>query len=269
MSSLYIAGTAVALGSAYILSKFCKSSKPPEISNEEFWYGVRNVESAVMTKGQIIVHGNRSFSSLKAAQKTIFLYSTNPSKFLVDHAYSKVEAGSNVLDLGSGTGANSLPLCLMRCNVVAIDKMVETTAIYRKALSDLTASTTPKFITGDITSCKYPEGMDLVICEDTLPYIKPVNLQTTLEKIFKALRPGGFFVGTIFFEPAAKDPDLDILRKIGAHFYPSKEMALEIISRSGFEIRETQEKESKPGHSNTCVHFLAVKPKKPIVYLVV
>ncbi|HSW72004.1 MAG TPA: class I SAM-dependent methyltransferase, partial [Chlamydiales bacterium] len=156
-----------------------------------------------------------------------------------------------------------------------------TTVVYRKALSDLTAAwnkkhqnqfnppTTPTFIIGDISSCKYPEDVDLVICEDTLPYITPVNLQPTLAKIFKALRLGGIFVGTIFFEPSTKDPDLELIRKIGAHFYPSKEIALEIISRSGFEIRQSQEKISKPGHPNTCVHFLAVKPKKPNVYLVV
>lgn len=282
MSAIYLtAGTAFALGAAFALTKFCKSSKPPAMSNEEFWHTVSKVESATVKKGPIIVDGKQYFRSLKDAQRAFFTNCNRRSQFIVDHAYPLVQAGSNVLDLGSGTGANSAPLCIYRCNVTAIDKMVETTVGYQKELSRLTTKwhekhqnecnppTTPTFIVGDIASCKYPEDVDLVICEDTLPYIKPVNLQTTLAKIFNAIRPGGFFVGSIFFEPLTKDPDLDLMRKIGAHFYPTKEMALEIISRSGFEIRQSQEIENTLGHPNNSVHFLAVKPKKPTVYLVV
>ena len=105
--------------------------------------------------------------------------------------------------------------------------------------------------------------LDHVICPDTLPYIPPAEMQKTMQKIFQALRPGGIFFGTLFFQPSPVDNDhIKRLRSLGAHFYPNKEWALEIISRSGFEIQKSSKR--RDGGLFSTSHAVEFTAKKPL-----
>ena len=83
-----------------------------------------------------------------------------------------------------------------------------------------------------------------------------------MDKIFQALRPGGQFIGTIFFTPnKANNPLVEAMKKIDAHFYPNKSFAREIITQSGFLIKnETERRDGGLFSQSHCLEFLAVKP---------
>jgi hypothetical protein len=51
------------------------------------------------------------------------------------------------------------------------------------------------------------------------------------------------------------------MNKLGAHFYPGKDFARQIITRSGFEIMKDIERQDAGFFSSRhCLEFLAVKP---------
>lgn len=265
--------TVLALGgvTVYLVKKTCflSGQNKPILSEEAFWDTVKDFPTMINEKEPIMI-GRTAFSNLSVAQREIALSCTKISDYVKTFLVQSSFEGS-VLDLGCGVGANAIPLIAKGCQVTAIDKEKSVITAYNankmslfieKNLSPVNHLQEARSIVGDITEESYPENIDAVICVDTLPFIRPSKLKATMDKIFQALRPGGQFVGTLFFQPKnAKDPLVEEMGKLGAYFYPDKNFAREIITRSGFQImKETERRYGGFFSHSHCLEFLAVKP---------
>ncbi|VHO02644.1 class I SAM-dependent methyltransferase [Candidatus Rhabdochlamydia sp. T3358] len=271
--------TALAVVTTCVFKKICNSfPKPLPLSKEKFWQIVKTVQTTAGKEEEpVVIQGKELFPTLKEGKLEMSLSCNGLSGYVKSYLTEK----GTVLDLGCGIGANSIPLYQKGWKVTAIDQEAESIKRYdERALRALftfsreTCETSPHAITGDITTYEYPENVDAVICVDVLPYISPADLRKTLKKIFKALRPGGKFVGTLFFQPRSeKRPVAEFLGKLGAHFYPDKNFASEIITRSGFQIKQQRVRKEKESilsfawldaltgrDSSACLEFLAIKP---------
>ena len=231
------------------------------LSNERFWRKVEEVPTKAK-EGPIVFQGRELFSSLAECKRNIFLTCTKQSEF-VRTSLIESDFKGTVLDLGCGLGANSIPLYSEKgCKVIAIDNLPEVIKVYSdnvRILSNRTSNKEPNIITGDIVVYEYPENVDAVIGVDILPYIAPANLKMVMEKIFNALRPGGKFVGTLFFN-SAENVFLDMMGKMGSHLYPDKEFVGEIVTRSGFQMKLQHLRDDNLPFPPFCFEFVAEKP---------
>lgn len=261
----------LALGvvTVYLVKKACfRSEKNKSLLSEKAFWDIVEKFPTVKNESDAIVIGNTTFSNLSTAQKEMAMSCTKTSDYVKTYLIQSSFKGT-VLDLGCGIGANAIPLVAKGCQVTIIDREDVIMAyngnemgLFLRNMSNWNDLQQARSIVGDITEEAYPENIDAVICVDTLPYIRPSRLKATMDKIFQALRPGGQFIGTIFFKPKkANGPFVEAMNKLGAHFYPDKDFAREIITRSGFQV--TKETERRDGgffsHSH-CLEFLAVKP---------
>jgi cyclopropane fatty-acyl-phospholipid synthase-like methyltransferase len=103
------------------------------------------------------------------------------------------------------------------------------------------AFNTPKekinFLHADIEEIKsYRENFDLVIAVDILPYVKPKNQKTTMEKIHACMTTHGYLIGSIFTDTDGSSELLrSVMRQLGAHFYNDEnEFIKQFIEHSGF-----------------------------------
>lgn len=194
---------------------------------------------------------------LKQDQQLLPKSSANTSEY-VKECFVQSRFQGRVLDLGGGSGANTLPLIEKGCKVTIIDK--DPDAIFEFCLNEFSLFGGLELhyhaMVGDITEKAYPKNMDAIICVDMLPYIPPSKLQVTLDKIYGALHPGGQFVGTLFLLPH-KSNVIDGVCIKGAHFCENKELARKIITQSGFKI--VKDREYDKDKSFSFLEFLAVK----------
>lgn len=246
------------------------SSKTEALSEERFWSKVEEASTKLNEEAPVVIQGKTLFPSLKEARREMALNCSKHSAYVATY-FMEAQDKRTVLDLGCGLGVNSLPLLQKGWEVTAIDKLPEAINLYNLKFLCLFASnkpplTKPTVVMDDIVTCAYPENVDAVICVDVLHYIPPMHLKNTLKKIFQAVRPGGQFIGTLFFLPSElRDRSqvsgvlVEFLTKLGAHFYPGKEFTREIITRSGFKIVADRERDDG-GQTPPCLEFLAEKP---------
>jgi SAM-dependent methyltransferase len=267
-SQLLTATLALSIATICIIAKtcFCYRKSASALSEKTFWQVVEKSPMAINEKSPIVI-GGTSFPNLAAAQKSIALSCTKMSDYVYKHVIQSSFQGT-VLDLGCGIGVNSIPLTAKGCQVTIIDQEKDAIAAcyalqanLRRISPNYCDLKAPYSIVGDITDVAYPERIDAVICVDTLPYIRPSKLKATMTKIFQALRPGGLFIGTIFFIPKKPNDSVIIaMRKCGVYFYKDKDFAHEIITRSGFAIKKETERQDHERIPSHCLEFLAVKP---------
>ena len=202
---------------------------------------------------------DKTYTKRADAQKLIAVTCTQTSAYVKKYFIDSDFKGC-VLDLGSGIGANALPLAAKNCPVIVIDKQKEAIEKLLK-ISDRAGLQIDRAIIGDITEESYPENMDAVVCVDTLPYIHPSKLKATMNKIHKALRPNGLFIGTIFFK-LKKNDNLFIknMIEIGVNFYPNQDFVRKIINLSGFKIKNETIYEDETISGLYIFEFLAKKP---------
>ncbi len=237
------------------------------MTNTKFWEKIENTSTLAKEDAPVTI-GRTTFPSPAHARKQMFL-SCNFTADFVKKFLVKSNFKGTVLDLGGGTGANALPLVAKGCKVTLIEKDHDVISTYISNEDQLFAQRyinlqnlqRAQTIEADITTSQYPQNMDAVICFDTLPYIPPSQLRATMNKIFQTLRPGGKFIGTIFFKPDQKtDPLINAMSQLGAHFYPDKAFARQIITRSGFQILQEQVLEEEDCFNANCLEFIAEKP---------
>lgn len=142
------------------------------------------------------------------------LYFTRPHlTLMLAYQYFEMENQSfgKAVDLGAGTGRDTLFLLEKGWEVLALDK--EELAIdiilnrVEQNLANLETSTI------SFSEMNLPENVDLINASFSLPYAKPEEFYEVWEKISSSLRPGGRFCGHFFGENDSwsNKPDLTFL----------------------------------------------------------
>ncbi|HSX11687.1 MAG TPA: class I SAM-dependent methyltransferase [Chlamydiales bacterium] len=241
-------GLALAAVTGYAVKKMvCPPTQKP-LSDTAFWERIETTPTAAEESGPFVA-GDTTYPSVADAKRTIMLSCDATSEFVYKHLIRPDFKGT-VLDLGGGTGANALPLVAKGCKVTLIEE--EKSAIDGYDVNEIGLRVfkgsnwnqlhRAQTICADLTEHPYPKNVDAVICVDTLPYLPPAKLKATMDKIFQALRPGGKFIGTIYYKSNPEGDQLtESMGKLGAHFYPGKDFAREIVTRSGFQIKQERE----------------------------
>lgn len=202
-------------------------------------------------------------SAILREKEKIPLISNRKSSILIDYLDSEHHRPGYALDLGCGAGTNALPLLRKGWQVTAIDIHAGALAKFQSQIPPHALSSA-KLIENDIASTQFEENhYDLVVAMDSLPYLLPSTLMATLEKIHKALIPGGLFMGTLFFEDAKKPSSLEtrMHRKCGAH-YLRGDFVKSCLTHAGFHILLSKLRMDKPNEIEKCIsaEFMCQKP---------
>ena len=98
------------------------------------------------------------------------------------------------VDLACGTGSVAMLLSQEGLNVTAVDMSVEMLTVAQQKASCL--SKPPVFVCQPLQELYLPRGVDLAVCAlDSLDYItNPADCQKAMQRIYKALNPGGIFI---------------------------------------------------------------------------
>lgn len=113
--------------------------------------------------------------------------------------YQKIMALEGVkprtaVDLACGTGSVALILSEMGLQVTGVDLSEEMLTVAMDKASVLNHP--PMFVCQSLQELHLPRGVDLAVCAlDSLDYItKPEDCQEAIQRIYKALNPGGIFI---------------------------------------------------------------------------
>ena len=202
-------------------------------------------------------------SEILKAKKLCFLSCERPSSILIDYLGSRDHISGLALDLGCGIGTNALPLLENGWQVTAIDIHASVLTKFQSQIP-MHALSRATLINNHIDSTEFQENYyDLVLAIDSLPYLLPSTLMATLERIHRALIPGGFFMGTLFFEDPKKPSSLEIRmhRKCGAH-YLKGDFVRSCLTHSGFQILLSKLRMHNPyeKEKSVAVEFMCIKP---------
>lgn len=248
-------------------------------SHAETWKRLESIPSLVKGDNEPILIGGRVvFTSLLNYKIQSAQVVGKMSQFVADYLTTASKNGI-ALDLGCGSGCNSIPLLKREWTVIAVDNFPQALESYQKNLQQNKKwgfwNKVPKYIENnylkliqeDIVTYDYPtKKFDLVICTDVLPYISPKKLQDLMHKIHNTLVLNGTFIGTVFF--LSENPPLnqktyrELCGKLGAHFYPEKDIAV-LLEDVGFtiqryEVRSDLDLASKY-YGPTCINFILKK----------
>jgi SAM-dependent methyltransferase len=126
------------------------------------------------------------------------LITTKEVDFLVQEL--SLSKGSRVLDLFCGTGRHSIEL--VRRGIVAVG--IEFNADYLRlaAARAQAAGVAPTFVQGDVRDTDFGDGYDaIIIMYHSFGYFEDAEDRRILQKVYKALRPGGY----LFLEILSRD----------------------------------------------------------------
>ena len=162
----------------------------------------------------------------------------NVSKFLEKISFNKP---FSFLDIGCGNGwvirkmaAN--PNCK---KAIGIDKSKKMIVQAEKNIKN----SKEKFIHTDIETWKYSGKFDFIFSMESLYYSDSIEMALT--KIFKILKPGGyFFCGTDFYTDNKATAKWAEMMKIQMHLHSKKEWK-NLFSNTGFETTSKQIKDLK------------------------
>lgn len=112
-----------------------------------------------------------------------------------------------ILDLGCGTGGHAIPLALMGYEVVGVDRSEAMLARARAKASAIEPAHVRQrvlFVQGDIRKIDLGTAFDaLLMMFAVLGYqLENDDLDATLSVVSRHLRPGGLFLGDVWFGPA-------------------------------------------------------------------
>jgi len=97
-------------------------------------------------------------------------------------------------DLACGTGSVSVLLADHGLSVIGVDISPEMLTMASGKTAD--RENAPLFVCQDLTQLHLPKGVDLAVCAlDSLDYIiDPKNCRQAIQRVYKALNPGGCFI---------------------------------------------------------------------------
>ena len=118
------------------------------------------------------------------------------------------------VDLGSGTGKDTLYLLNKGWQVVAVDFSAKAITILRTRAEENNFIKLQTQI-ADFKQMQLPPNLDMINATYSLPFVEPQHFLQVWQDVNQHLRPGGFFVGN-FFGPTddfAKDNSMTLLNK--------------------------------------------------------
>lgn len=226
-----------------------------EMSQAEFWEKIEmkrgfNPNAPVEIQGKVLGTGFQ-------VQEQIFLESGKVSTYVIEYMDTVAIPGRG-LDLGCGTGANTLPLLDRGWSIIGIDNCVKGLQMLGKVASERGKNHLLTLMEADITSQEYPPGkFDLIVCINVLPYIQPTKLRALMVKIHSSLRPNGRFIGTFFFSNSSTDlAKAESLEKFGMHLYEGEYMGPALLKHTGFQVEDESLKDFGEG-LKICYEFVA------------
>ena len=97
-------------------------------------------------------------------------------------------------DLACGTGSVALRLARMGMTVTAVDMSEEMLCVASQKAEGM--DNRPLFICQELQQLHLPRGVDLAVCAlDSMDYIvDPADCEKAIQRIYKALNPGGCFI---------------------------------------------------------------------------
>lgn len=97
-------------------------------------------------------------------------------------------------DLACGTGSVALRLAGMGIAVTAVDMSEEMLCVASQKAEGM--ANRPQFVCQELQRLHLPRGVDLAVCAlDSMDYIvNPADCETAIQRIYKALNPGGCFI---------------------------------------------------------------------------
>ena len=125
--------------------------------------------------------------------------STAPQRSLVvalEHYQKNYNKPGNVIDLGSGTGKDTLYLLKNKWNVLAIDFSSKAIEILEKRSESYSAQLQTEVV--DFLEMELPDNIDLINATYSLPFVAPNQFLQVWNNIDQHLRSGGYFVGNFF-----------------------------------------------------------------------
>ena len=243
---------------AYVIKRLM-TSQPIKDTPELFWKELERNQRSPLPLGPVVVMGQVIANDLSSLQKEMFSSCNGMSQLFVEYVQTKGLKPKNVLDLGCGTGANSIPLLKYGVNVIAIDNMECLLDVYKSR----TKNKEKEFVSlqcADLASLeKYSTNntVDVALAIDVLPYLPISFWKSTMEKIVSSLKPGGYFFGTLFMKKAwFNHPVVAFHERCGAQYYQIRDLATRLIRHSGLELVECRLKNDAHG----CYEFVARKP---------
>jgi cyclopropane fatty-acyl-phospholipid synthase-like methyltransferase len=205
-----------------------------------FWSQVAEKRSLFNPEARLVINGKDL--GMKLALQTQMYHSCNKSEKFASEYFQSPPA--RVVDIGSGMGANSIPMACAGAHVTAIDssrELLEDFADFTKL--SLCPSKNIRLCRGNLTTVgSYDGPYDLALAIDILPFIPPPQLKSTMDKIHACLADGGLLVGTIFTE-GGDTTVIELLENLGAHFYPNGiTFAQNLLKYSGFRVLELEKR---------------------------
>ena len=215
------------------------SSAVSTVSKDFFWGEVEKTKALYSPESAVIVQGKKIAENAKSMQMEMFS-ACNKTDHFARRLFSSPPM--RVLDLGAGSGINTLPMAKSGAHVTAIDQSRELLmAFSKKSVTVRCPSENLRLRRGDMATMESYDGpFDLVVAIDILPYIPPTMLRSSMEKIQKCLEDRGILIGTIF-----TTDDLPVMREfmgqLGACFYENgSEFVTQLLQYSGFTVVELE-----------------------------
>ncbi|MBP3597774.1 MAG: class I SAM-dependent methyltransferase [Clostridia bacterium] len=172
-----------------------------------------------------------------------------PPRKNVVHFISKYKISGNAIDLGCGSGSDTIFLIQNNLNVLAIDSS-DVEKMIRSKLSD-TEQEKLKFELQKFESLKLPK-CDLLISNNSLPFCEKKYFCQMWEEICSSIKNNGYFVGNFF---GIND---EWNTKEDKRTFLSKEDVIKLFN--DFEILEIQEIEkNKPTAEGKMKHWHTIE----------
>jgi SAM-dependent methyltransferase len=163
-----------------------------------------------------------------------------PDAKVLDVARQLQERGPlRVLDVGAGTGRNSLPLARMGLNVVAIEPVAQFAEQLRKAATDegLSCAVIEGDVFDDATECAV-DSYELVVLSEVVTHFTEQELRNALPKLVAALSADGTLLLNAFVARSGYQPDAlarQASSSVWSSFFTRQELAA-ITLRGGLEL---------------------------------
>ncbi len=174
----------------------------------------------------------------------------------LERAMRRIPQGSDVLDLGCGAGIPMTRALAAGRRVTGVDLSARQIELARRNVPEAT------FIHADMTTLRLPpDSLDAVVAFYSLTHLPQAESPVVLASIFRWLRPGGVFLGSMGAYEAPDEIEADWLGIPMFFGHPGAKRNRAMVRRTGF-VLETAVVEVEPEDRHDAL-FLWVVAHKP------